>query len=75
MATRDSEEFKQFVEECRKVGLADMKALEAAWDQYAEMVPETAWGQQFRELLMKMLLAGARLAKFEDEIAEGKHKE
>lgn len=68
-----SKEFNLFVEECRKVGLADIKALEAAWDQYAAFLPESEWGREGRKKLMTLLKRGAELARFEDEIREGKH--
>lgn len=71
MATRDSDEFKQFVEECRQLGLADMKALEAAWDQYAAFLPESAWGKEFREKLMLLLKRGAEYARLEEQLRKG----
>lgn len=70
-----SEEFDVFIEECRRVGLADVKALEAAWDQFAELVPETARGREFREKLMTLLKLGAEYARLEDEAKkEGVHR-
>lgn len=69
-----SAEFDVFIEECRRVGLADVKALEATWDQFAELVPETARGREFREKLMNLVKLGAEYARLEDQAKkEGEH--
>lgn len=65
------EEFDLFVEECRKVGLADTKALEAAWSEFAELVPESARGREFRLQLMDLLKLGAEYARLEDQARRG----
>lgn len=68
-------EFDAFIEEARRVGLADVKALEAAWDQFAALVPETGRGREFREKLMNLLKLGAEYARLEDEARkEGVHR-
>jgi len=64
-------EFDLFVEECRKVGLADVKALEAAWSEFAELVPESARGRGIREQLMNVLKLGAEYARMEEQLKKG----
>lgn len=56
-------EFNVFVEECRKVGLVDIKALEAAWEEYAALIPAGAAGAAFRVQLIDLLKLGAEYAQ------------
>ncbi|WP_449283222.1 hypothetical protein [Leucobacter sp.] len=67
------EDFEEFVAERRKVGLADVKALEAAWDEYAGLVPETAWGGELRKRLIALLMAGVEYARMEARVKEGEN--
>ena len=59
-------EFNTFVEECRKLGLADLKALEAAWEQYAGFIPEGPAGAVFRGQLVDLLKLGAEYSSMVD---------
>lgn len=64
----NSKEFEAFIDECREVGLADVKAMEAVWEQFAVLSPESTRSKDFREKLMNLLKAGAELARFEDQV-------
>lgn len=69
----ESTDFELFVEECRKVGLADIKALEAAWEEYAGLMPNGAEGAEFRAKLMNLLKLGAEYARMADAVKEGRN--
>lgn len=57
----ESNEFEVFIEECRKVGLADMKSVEAAWSNLKDVVPEASSG--VGDALMELLMRGAEYAR------------
>ncbi len=67
-------EFNVFVEECRKVGLADIKAMESAWEEYAALIPAGAAGAEFRTQLVDLLKLGAEYARMLEAAGqEGTH--
>ncbi|MBL5973700.1 MAG: hypothetical protein D3X82_08040 [Candidatus Leucobacter sulfamidivorax] len=70
MGLRESDEFAAFVAECQKLGLADVKALEAAWEEAASFLPPNADAVVFREQMIKMLTAGVEYTRLQAQLEE-----
>lgn len=65
------EEIEAFIAESRKVGMADVKALEAALDHAASFIPGAEAGAEFRAAFIDLLKAGQDYVRLEAELDEG----
>lgn len=66
----ESREFEAFIEESRKIGMPDVKALEAAMDHAASFIPGGEAGAPARAALVDLLKAGQEYARAERELGE-----
>jgi len=61
-------EFDAFIAASRKIGMADVKALEAALDDAAALVPGGEAGAPVRAALIDLLKAGQDYVRLEAEL-------
>lgn len=63
-----NDELQDFIDECRQVGLADVKALEAAWEECADLVGQSEGRADLRSNLISLLKLGVEYSRFADAV-------